>query len=615
MKIWTGSMFAVCLVSTLLTGKVIFAVESKTVSKTDAKESIKKAMEAEMSGDFAAREKWIAEAIKHKADSLGHSQKGLLKVRGMEWLSIDEAAAKITDSPTMKRYEALRTSFVDTIDGNWKLAQACKAAKLPDQALAHFNRVIELSPDHAGARAALGYQARNGEWIAPELIDQEALFSRAQAAAVQKHGRMLRELAPQLQSTQEWERQRAQYRLRAMRDSSVALAVEQILGPISEEMALFVVSYLGDVNDPATTYLLTRQAIAHSSRGVRDAAAKELSGRDLHAYAPRFLAMLSMPIRSEVEAVVTAKGEVIGYQQVFERVGMDRNHVLGRETAKIAKEDNQKNLVSNLTNPPAPRQRARNQDEAQQIARASLSSTSLAHQQVAAQLNEQIALRNEHVFNILRIATRQDLASDPQEWWKWYEDQIGVEVKGRDYYETEQLRQRMVDSGYNKLVPPRPPYVPGRCECFVAGTLVTTHRGAVAIEKVRIGDLVLSKDIESGALAFRPVLQTTVREPEELVELRAANDVLRCTAGHFFWVSGKGWTKAGELKPGMILHGAESPARLDEINEGGSDTTFNLRVADNSTYFVGQGRILSHDVSSLGPSSVKIPGYKATSPR
>jgi hypothetical protein len=607
-----GNYLLWCALGVVLAASYSHAIENSTEIKLNAKEAIKKAMEAEIAGDLAGREKWLSEAMSNKSASLAQSQKGLLRVDRSHWLSIEEMAAKIANSEAMKRYEALRSHYVDSVEGNWKLAQACKTAKLPDQAIAHLHRVIELNPDHAAARAALGFEFRNGEWISPELLSQEFHLAKAQAAAVQKHGRMLRELAPQLQSSQEWERERAQYRLASLRDSSVALAAEQILSPISEEMALFVVRYLGDINDPATTYLLTRQAIAHSSPRIREAAAGELGGRELHAYAPRLLAMLSMPIRSEVEAIVTAKGEVTGYRQVFERVAMDRNHVMGSETAQITKKDGrEKFLSSSLTNPPANPQRARTQDEAQQMAKASLSPSSLAQQQIALRLNEHIALRNEHVFNILRIATRRDLPSDPQEWWKWYEDQIGVEVTGRDYHETEQLRARMVDSGYNKLLPPRPPYVPGRCECFVAGTRVTTHRGSVEIERIRLGDLVLSKDIESGALAFRPVLQTTVRQPEALVEIRASNDILRCTAGHFFWVSGKGWTKAGELKQGMILHGAENPTRIDEIKEADKEKTYNLRVADNANYFVGNARILSHDVSSRGPSEMAVPGYKA----
>jgi len=53
--------------------------------------------------------------------------------------------------------------------------------------------------------------------------------------------------------------------------------------------------------------------------------------------------------------------------------------------------------------------------------------------------------------------------------------------------------------------------VPRRHECFVAGTPVWTVSGPVAIEKIRVGDLVLSQALDTGELAFQPVLQTTQR--------------------------------------------------------------------------------------------------------
>ncbi|HRI09840.1 MAG TPA: polymorphic toxin-type HINT domain-containing protein, partial [Nannocystaceae bacterium] len=71
----------------------------------------------------------------------------------------------------------------------------------------------------------------------------------------------------------------------------------------------------------------------------------------------------------------------------------------------------------------------------------------------------------------------------------------------------------------------------GRGECFVAGTLVTTHRGQVAIEKVKLGDMVLSKNIVTGALEFKPVLQTTIRPIEEVTSLRAGGNSFECTLG------------------------------------------------------------------------------------
>jgi hypothetical protein len=43
------------------------------------------------------------------------------------------------------------------------------------------------------------------------------------------------------------------------------------------------------------------------------------------------------------------------------------------------------------------------------------------------------------------------------------------------------------------------------CGCFAAGTIVWTSHGAVPIEDVRVGDLVLAKDEQSGELVSRLV--------------------------------------------------------------------------------------------------------------
>ena len=36
--------------------------------------------------------------------------------------------------------------------------------------------------------------------------------------------------------------------------------------------------------------------------------------------------------------------------------------------------------------------------------------------------------------------------------------------------------------------------------------------------------------------------------------LRLAGETIKTTAGHVFWVSGRGWTRARELRAGDLLH-------------------------------------------------------------
>ena len=53
-------------------------------------------------------------------------------------------------------------------------------------------------------------------------------------------------------------------------------------------------------------------------------------------------------------------------------------------------------------------------------------------------------------------------------------------------------------------------------DCLVAGTLVHTQGGPVPIEKIRVGDLVLSQPEMKGELVYRKVVNTFVHEDKEL---------------------------------------------------------------------------------------------------
>ncbi|MDV2468720.1 hypothetical protein QR674_06965 [Acinetobacter chinensis] len=109
---------------------------------------------------------------------------------------------------------------------------------------------------------------------------------------------------------------------------------------------------------------------------------------------------------------------------------------------------------------------------------------------------------------------------------------------------------------------------------FVAGTLVHTDKGLVAIQDIKAGDKVLSKAADgSGELVYKVISKTIVTEkvpvfllqfnhyinPElsaiERINLRIElddNDLpapLFVTANHPFWTTNQGWLKAEYLTP------------------------------------------------------------------
>ena len=150
---------------------------------------------------------------------------------------------------------------------------------------------------------------------------------------------------------------------------------------------------------------------------------------------------------------------------------------------------------------------------------------------------------------------------------------------------------------------------PRHHSCFALGTKVCTITGPVAIEKVEIGDEVLAQNPFSGELTYKPVLQTTVGHTD-LLSIDLGAEKIEATPGHVFWVSGKGWRMAANLKTGDELHSVEGWAEVIDVEPIAAADTRNLVVADYGTYFVGDNRLLVHDVTMLQPYAGKVPGDK-----
>lgn len=131
--------------------------------------------------------------------------------------------------------------------------------------------------------------------------------------------------------------------------------------------------------------------------------------------------------------------------------------------------------------------------------------------------------------------------------------------------------------------------------CFAAGTKVHTAAGPKSIEDVEVGDLVWSRDPETGELALRRVTKTFVTPDRPLLEVvvAAANgetEKLRPTSEHPFWVRDRGWVKAGELRPGDELPQLDGGwLRVAGLAESGERATvYNFEVEGFHTYFVGE---------------------------
>ncbi len=138
-------------------------------------------------------------------------------------------------------------------------------------------------------------------------------------------------------------------------------------------------------------------------------------------------------------------------------------------------------------------------------------------------------------------------------------------------------------------------------KCFVAGTMVLTASGLVAIESIKAGDKVISTNAETFEVAEKRVLETYIRETTELVHLTISGELIKTTYDHPFYVKEHGFVSAGELYIGdklldlsgnMLIVEDRKVETLDEAVK-----VYNFQVEDFHTCHVSENCVLVHNAN------------------
>jgi RHS repeat-associated protein len=139
--------------------------------------------------------------------------------------------------------------------------------------------------------------------------------------------------------------------------------------------------------------------------------------------------------------------------------------------------------------------------------------------------------------------------------------------------------------------------------CFPAGTQVLTSSGPVPIEKIKVGDRVLSRNTTSGKSEYKKVTALTKPHLDRLLELRVQGEreTLKPTRQHPFWAkrgaNRADWIKAGELQAGDLLLTAKGIWRkvISVTSTEGQQTVYNFTVQGNHDYYIGTSGLLVHN--------------------
>lgn len=139
------------------------------------------------------------------------------------------------------------------------------------------------------------------------------------------------------------------------------------------------------------------------------------------------------------------------------------------------------------------------------------------------------------------------------------------------------------------------------CASFVAGTPVLLPDGARAIEQIRKGDQVLSRDDVEWSEAPQVVTQLFNRVAPDVWELVTESETYRLTDNHPLWVQGKGWTQTKDVTNADVLSARNGDVRvISNRSLAHSVEVFNFSVANTPNYFVGEQGLWAHNQSGNG---------------
>jgi hypothetical protein len=119
--------------------------------------------------------------------------------------------------------------------------------------------------------------------------------------------------------------------------------------------------------------------------------------------------------------------------------------------------------------------------------------------------------------------------------------------------------------------------------------LLTPH-GPRAIETFQVGDEILTRlEWEPDAPVLVSQVEARFENVARIWHLHlASGQVIRTTAEHPFYVDGRGWVPAGELRPGDLLvsHDGQRVAVAELYDTGQYERVYNLAIRSFHTYFV-----------------------------
>jgi hypothetical protein len=615
--LWTS--FVVLFWAILAGGTQVLAATTAIDSKDSASaappatQCVQGAIAAEARADRAEHDRLVAEALRVAPDfAPARWQAGQIRSDN-QWVTIDAAVEKRAQDELLEQYHKLRSVYGDSPEGQLTLARWCQKHHLTAEATAHALRLLALRPDDPELLKMLDLTWHKGQLITNVELAQRKVRDENAKQAMQHWRPLLAAIRSKLESKSAEEHDAGLAELKAIDDPA---AIEALIAVFKNRPSSLceAIRVIGQIPGQVATDALLQQALLTKNEDVGLAACEQLKTRSVYGYVPKLLAALSTPLRAKLDVVRDDDG--IHFRQTLEREGQEATvaKTVDTEVGLLTLNPYMSNIIGETYRDAVL--------DTQMTARAT------------AKINRKLLDFNNAAYRVLNHTVGTVAANDPQSWWKWWYEYNVMSTDKKpayvdSYYNPVEVPfmpySPAVSSGYtvaaNPLGPPPSPPQPlpmppppkgkhwdlGIQACFARGTKVWTSTGLVPIENVQVGDQVLSQDPLSGELAFKAVLDTTLGH-RDFLAVDAEGEQIVATGGHIFWVSGAGWRMTKELKVGDRLHTVTGWSEVQSIKPVDAAETHNLVVADFNTYFVGNARILTHDITLPQMVTGGVPG-------
>jgi hypothetical protein len=519
-------------------------------------------------------------------------------------VALDEAVRRASADEQIVAYRQLRAEVGHTPEGQLELARWCRKRKLVDEERLHWQILLLMQPGQPEAVKGLGLRKYQGSLLTKAEVEQAKKETRLIREAERKWGPKLKQIKLALSQDDAAGRQAALDELEAIRDPPALPLVEKMFADGSTDAALLVVEMYARDAAQQSTDALVRLAIHAHDAAVREKAASELRYRPMESYMPALIGALAAPIELSLRADVERGGPTFkrydGYAYtgrltvgLYGVVRLSGNYT-NRDVLFWAYEMKpfsgslftgyrpDRHQVEYVLSRESPDSTAPYEfhggfeavgsggidgQETESIRRsvAALEKRIDEVNVASAEMNLRIdaAIREATKGNAADQPTKVEKAADvrPRLWWDWWQQQLNL-------------------NNY-----------------FAKGTEVWTQLGILPIEEVLVGDRVLTKNVDTGELAFNLVVGVDVQSKRQVTAVEVGSRTLVATPDQPLFVPDEHWRRAGELKPGTEIECLAGKQSVRSVRAGTADGMYSLLIANQPNYFVDQQGVLVHDAT------------------